>query len=135
MPVLGRGGESPALPGVGLSRAGVPAWFLFLVDGPFSLRQELPSSPFHPVGSPSQAVGDQPTGSASHLVGVILGYGGRLWGSQAQGSVLQKSLVSPQWDTPCPSPESPSWADFRWPVRVAAGGEGPFLQDGVLGLD
>lgn len=42
MLVLGRGGESPALPGVGLSRAGVPAWFLFLVDGPFSGRS------FHP---------------------------------------------------------------------------------------
>lgn len=48
MPVLGRGGESPALPGVGLSRAGVPAWFLFLVDGPFSLRQELHILAFPP---------------------------------------------------------------------------------------
>lgn len=114
-----------AFPGRG-SQPGSCFWWTGLSHSGASILAVPPSwQPSAGRGGPANRL------SASHMVGVILGYGGRRWGSQVQGPVLQESLVSPRWDTlPLSSPESPSWADFRWPVRVAAVGEAPFLQDG-----
>lgn len=97
--------ENAALPvqGAGRSKFG-PPWggtfprvgphpgFVFLVEA-FSLTQAGTSpcwQPFLGCGEPTSGL------SASHLVGVILGYGGWPWVSRAQGSVLQKNLVSPR---------------------------------------
>lgn len=69
--------------------------------------------------------------SASHLVGVILGYGGWPWVFWAQGSVLQKSLVSTLRVTlPLSLSQVLSWTGFGQLAGGAAVGEGPLLQDG-----
>lgn len=101
----------PASPRVGRSKSGtslgwgplrgeVPAWFL-VGTGEACLTQAGASCPqrFHLGGSPLQALGHILTGSASRLLGVILGYGGCPWASWAQGTMLQKSLVFPAWAT------------------------------------
>lgn len=105
----GRSKSGPSL-GWGPLQGGVPAWFL--VSGrdrggfPHSGRSftswvsTLIAARLRPWGTYRQAL-------TSHLVGVILGYGGWPWASQAQGTMLQKSLVYPGW---APLLLSLSWA-------------------------